>query len=120
MEFDKIIVKSNRRGGIKSTIYILQKNGCTITVTEYNIHIDNSYRIDKRKDIKEVIEFIYENYNNKVIENRSQKSCVEEWITHNNLYKLNLFESHTISVDLDYPQKWYMPIIYKILSLIAL
>jgi hypothetical protein len=120
MEFDKIIVKKVNRGGIRCVSYILQKDGCTIIVTDYNIHIEDSYKISKRKDIIDIMDWIYDNYDNKVIQNRTKSSCINEWIAHNNLYKLGLFKSHTVSVDIDYPQKWYMPIIYKLLSLIVL
>lgn len=51
---------------------------------------------------------------------RSNKSLIREWITHNNLYKLNLYRDRTASVDLNYPQKWYMKIAYFIFSIISL
>lgn len=51
---------------------------------------------------------------------RSNKSLIREWITHNNLYKLNLYRDRTASVDLNYPQKWYMKITYFIFSIISL
>ena len=120
IDFDKVFTKVNKRGGIKSVTCIFIKDGCIISVTDNNIHIENSYRITTRKLITDIIEFIYEKYSNEVTKNRSKSSCVNEWIAHNNLYKLGLFKSHTVSVDINYPQKWYIPIIYKLLSLIVL
>lgn len=121
MEFDKIYTKVNKRGGIKSTDYYLLYRGCMITVTDNNIHIECSYRVGSKKDIIDILEYIVTNYPyNKVVENRSLKSMYNEWVAHNNLYKLGLWKSHTISVDLNYPQEWYINMIYKLLSIIVL
>lgn len=119
-DFDRIYTKVNKRGGITTYSYILIKNGCIITVTENNINIENSYRIDKRKDIEAVISYVYYTYSNNVTKNRSGQSCIDEWIAHNNLYKLHIEQDRTRSVDLQYPVKWYEPIVYKLLSIIAL
>ena len=121
MEFDKIYTKVNKRGGIKSTDYYLLYRGCMITVTDDNIHIECSYRVGSKKDIIDILKYIIKNYpTNKVVENRSLKSMYNEWIAHNNLYKLGLWRSHTISVDLNYPQEWYIKVIYWLLSRIVL
>lgn len=121
MEFDKIYTKVNRRGSIKSTDYYLLYRGCMITVTDDNIHIECSYRVGSKKDMIDILEYIVINYpTNKVVKNRSLKSMCNEWIVHNNFYKLGLWKSHTISVDLNYPQEWYIKIIYKLLSIIVL
>lgn len=122
MEFDRIYSKVNKRGGIVSTTYTFIYKDTIITLTENNIHIECSYRIDKKKDIKDILEYLYDNYKDKckVLQNRDIKSLTNEWIAHNNLYKLHLWRNHTISVDLDYPQESYISLIYRILSIIVL
>ena len=37
-----------------------------------------------------------------------------EWAVHNVLYKLGLWRSHTKDVDLNYPIKWYVEVLYVI------
>lgn len=121
MEFDKIYTKVNKRGGIKSIDYYLFYRGCMIIVTDYNIHIECSYRVGSKKDMIDILEYIVTNYpTNKVVKNRSLKSMCNEWIVHNNFYKLGLWKSHTISVDINYPQEWYIKVIYWLLSRIVL
>lgn len=120
MEFNKVYSRSCIRGGIKSiNHYIIYKN-CKITITEYNIHIENSYIIDDKKDILDTLNFIKTNYTCKVMEKRSIKSLYKEWVAHNNLYKLGLWKEHTISVDLDYPQSIKYKIAWFLLSIIRL
>jgi len=92
-----------------------------ITVTANDINILNSYQIRKRSDMEVVLEFIKEEYpTNAVIVNRSFNSMCNEWIAHNNLYKLHIARSRTKDVDLNYPQPWYLNLAYFLLSIITL
>ena len=45
---------------------------------------------------------------NAVLDNRSNASLKREWVTHNFLYSIGMFRSHTKDVNLNYPQKWYI------------
>jgi hypothetical protein len=51
---------------------------------------------------------------------RSVCSLCNEWVAHNNAYKLGYKKERTGSVDLNYPQPWYAPIVYFICSIITL
>jgi hypothetical protein len=48
--------------------------------------------------------------------NRSKKSCLNEWIAHNRLYKLGLFKTHTVDCDLSKDEKLRRRICYWFLS----
>ena len=86
------------------------------TVSENNIKIIDSYKVTKWADMLRILTTIKKETNSNVF-NRSMDSLIEEWIAHNRLYKLHIFRSHTKDVDLNYPQKWYEKLIYRILSI---
>lgn len=106
---------------IKTNIY-----GLDITITNNNIHIQDSYKVESRSTKGTIIESIreyMEDYAPQMdypLKHRTNKSAVREWVAHNNLYKLNIERQRTGSVDLDYPQKWYEKLGYFILSIISL
>lgn len=79
--------------------------------------IPNSYQIRKRADmtafIKKARTFLPEN---KALNNRTITSLVTEWCAHNLLYDLHLFRSHTATVDLEYPERWYFQFCWKVLA----
>lgn len=52
--------------------------------------------------------------------NRSERSLVCEWATHNLLYSLGMFRSRTASTDLNFKHKWYMEAAYAVVGTIAL
>lgn len=106
---------------VKFTIYNMD-----IICTPHYIHIQNSYII---KDIK-CMEYILEGIELFLINNaicidtplnyRSKKSMIREWIAHNNAYKLGYKRSRTAHADLEYPQKWYMKLLYCLIGIIKL
>ena len=106
---------------IKIVIY-----GLNITVSTNNIHIDNSYTIERRADMKIILQELKEELINNSItidtpfNRRSTKSMIKEWVAHNNAYKLNYKRERTSSVDMNYPQKWYVKVLYFVCSLITL
>ena len=82
-----------------------------IQVTPKNIKIKNSYLIQNKKEMKEIILEILEKaslYNKK----RSINSLVREWRCHNRIYKLGLFVSHTKDCDLESNEALYRRIFY--------
>ena len=101
-------------------------DGLNITVTTNNIHIEDSYTVTNPVDMKNVlndtVEFLNTNHitMDTPFNHRSICSMLNEWKTHNNLYKLNIKPERVKSVDLNYPQAWYMPILYFFCGLIAL
>ena len=100
--------------------------GMDVTISTNNIHIQDSYLVWRRNDMKLILNSIQDflKENNITMDtpfnHRSINSMVNEWVTHNNAYSLCFEESRTRSVDLNYPQKWYMPILYWLCSRIIL
>lgn len=89
-----------------------------ITVTNNNIHIEDSYQYQTSTEMQDILNAVivqYPTYD--ICLNRSISSMIREWRAHNCLYWLHLWRSHTKDVDLNYPQKWYMRIVYYIISL---
>lgn len=84
------------------------------SVTENNIHIDNSCDILKN-DFQGVLSLIKREYpGNKVLENRSVKSMEREWCVHNWCYAHGIAKERTRSVDLNWPQRWWVKAIYAV------
>lgn len=72
------------------------------SVTPINIHIVDSYQISKH-DMYNVLNEIQEENPTIFVWNRTMYSLKCEWITHNFLYRLGLWKSHTKDVDLNIP-----------------
>lgn len=102
----------------------LDFEGLHIDVSTKNIHIVDSYTIKMRETMRCVLvdlkEYLELKYIVSPFDHRSIKSMVNEWVAHNNLYKLGYKRERTCSVDLNYPQKWYMPILYWLFSRVTL
>lgn len=89
--------------------------GLKIEVSPNNIKIYNSYKIKKKKEMKECItEILYKAplYNTK----RSINSLVREWRTHNIFYNRGWFLSHTKDCDLESNEKLYRRFFYYIIG----
>ena len=110
-----------KENSIKIDIY-----GLEITITSNDIHIKDSYRVTSRKDMKKVFSALREYLDDYHITmdnplyHRSVCSLCNEWVAHNNAYKLGYKRERTKSIDLNYPQAWYALIIYWFGSLIVL
>lgn len=106
---------------LKFSIYNLN-----ITVSSHNINIKGSYIVDSRESMLNILYMIkeyVEDYGNGMespFDHRSISSMVREWVAHNNLYKLGYKKSNMCDVDLNYPQKWYVTVIYWFLNLVEL
>ena len=89
------------------------------TATKNNIHIVDSYQVSKwhyRKELKEIKAAVPDID----VWKRSFFSLYCEWAVHNACYWFHIWREETRSVDLNYPQKWYMRIAYTIFGIIAL
>lgn len=99
-------------------------DGLSVTLSERNIHIQDSYTVRKRSKISSILsdiqDYAHECELDTPMDKRSMKSMVREWVAHNNLHTLGIYRKRTGSVDLDYPQKWYLSVGYFILSIISL
>lgn len=87
-----------------------------IYYTKNNTHIENSYEVINTQLMEEYIKWIIEERKARKYNIRSLKSYKREWLGHNRLYRLGLFKSHTKSVDLEEPSKWYLEIIWLIIG----
>ena len=87
-----------------------------ITVTPNNIHIENSWEVSK-KDFRTTLDEI-ENEHPEclVFQHRCKASMEHEWATHNALYLLGLWKSHTKDVDINWPIKWYVCFLYNVVG----
>lgn len=101
-------------------------DGLKFIISSNNIHIEDSYTVicppDMRMKLKDAKKFLADNNitMDTPFNHRSIGSMVREWITHNNAYYLNIRPEQSKSVDLNYPQPWYAPIIYFFGSLIII
>ena len=88
---------------------------CTLTAD--NTHIENSYRVKSRSDMKEVISRIRTALppGEYAINRLSVRSMVREWRAHNLLYALGLWRERTRSVDLN-ENTWPVRACYFVLS----
>ncbi len=89
------------------------------TATKNNIHIVDSYQVSKW-DFGKVLKEIKAAEPDIDVWKRSFFSLYCEWAVHNSCHWLHIRRDETASVDLNYPQKWYMRIAYTICGIAAL
>lgn len=83
----------------------------SVYVTSHNIHIEDSWEIG-HKEFKPIL--LRLKTEDCLVYKRWMWSLRCEWAVHNVLYKLGLWRSHTKDVDLNYPIKWYVEVLYVI------
>lgn len=91
-----------------------------VNVTKNNISIEESYKVQKKSDMRNILEqlkSLYEDEHNNVLDNRTIRSIICEWRSHNLVYSLGLFRDRTRTVDINYPIPDYMNIVYFMASL---
>lgn len=94
-----------------------------VFVDDLNTNIIDSYKIKKKEDMKIILNLIRFQCNEKVdstlaIHKLSNRTMIQEWCTHNLLYKLGLWKSHTKDVDLNSDKKLWEKILYPVVSLL--
>ena len=90
-----------------------------VTMSRDNTHIENSYKIKKRKTMKQIIRCAQISCKpDDAIACRSMRGMVREWCAHNLLYNLGIARKRTASVDLDMGEPWYRRVGYFILSVL--
>lgn len=89
--------------------------GVEIQYNSRNIHIIDSYKVKNENDMI----YILTQFKSKTgfLSKRSIKSWVKEWKSHNRLYRLGLFKSHTKDCDLEENEKLHRLIAYQILGI---
>lgn len=86
----------------------------TFSVTKNNIHIENSCNVLKN-DFQGILSLIGRQYpGNEVLANRSVKSMEREWCVHNWCHAHGIAKERTRSVDLNWPQRWWVKAIYAV------
>ena len=85
-----------------------------INYNSKNVRIVDSYKIQKRCDMAIILRLfkIKTGYRSK----RSLKSWIREWKSHNRLYKMELFRSHTKDCDLEEHEKIHRLFVYNLLG----
>ena len=85
------------------------------TVTENNIHIEDSYAVPK-KNFGRVLTRIHVAHPECNVFQRKTLSLEHEWATHNFCYMCGLWKDRTKDVDLNVPMKWYVEWAYCIIG----
>ena len=85
-----------------------------IEYNENNVRIKDSYKIKTKEYMKLILTLFKERTGFK--SKRSIDSWLKEWKTHNRLYRLGLFRSHTSDCDLEENEKLYRLITYEIIG----
>ena len=87
-----------------------------IKVSKSNIHIEDSYKVNRKDDMQIVLNDIRATHSleESDVLKRTDSSLIKEWRVHNVLYNLHLFREHTKDVDLDYPQSKIIEIAYSV------
>ena len=89
------------------------------TVSTNNINIKDSYLVSKKK-FKEVLNMIKsENPDCEVFKNRTMKSMIREWATHNFCYNINFERNRTKDVDINYPLQKKVKVLYNIVGVLV-
>lgn len=89
-----------------------------IEVYKDRINILDGYKISSRKEMRRIlVEIFRESPECEVFDTRSFPNLIREWIAHNRLYKLRIRRSHTKDICLEANQKWYLSLLYFLLSI---
>ncbi len=96
------------------TMKITKIWGVNIEYDAGNIRILDSYKVHSAAYMQMVLNMfvIKTGFKSK----RTMKSWLKEWKTHNRLYRLGLFKSHTKDCDLEENEKTHRLIAYEILG----
>ena len=85
------------------------------TISPNNLHVKSSFEIRKKDFVRELTAIRAEHPESQVW-NRSIRSLVREWATHNAFYALGIFRSRTAHMDLNWPQGWLFRLGYAIIG----
>ena len=87
-------------------------------ITENNIHIKDSYDVNKKSEMSEILYIIKRNHPEcKVFEVRKWDNLLSEWKAHNRLFFIGYKRSQTGSVDLDTDEPLWHKILYAIIGI---
>ena len=93
-------------------------NNIVINFNQFNIHIVDSYKVKRKKDMKLILSCIEgAAFNKGIFYSRTDNSWIREWKSHNMLYKLGLFKSHTRDTDLEEKESIFRRIGYFVMTI---
>ena len=91
-----------------------------VTFSAGNIHIPNSYQY-KRGEVTDFLNAARPAHHDCLpLQKRGNGSLLREWATHKAAYLLDYKRERTASVDLNYPQRWWVKVLYFVCGSIAL
>lgn len=91
--------------------------GVNVEITRKNIKIRESFKIKDKKMMLNILKIVRNiAYKNGYSYKRTNKSWIQEWKSHNLLYKLNLFKEHTRDTDLEESESKFRLFCYLILG----
>ena len=85
------------------------------SVTPNNIHLESSFQV-RKEDFENELKAIRERHPESLVWNRSIKSLMREWVTHNVFHAMGIFRSRTAHMDLNWPQPWFVRLGYAIIG----
>lgn len=88
------------------------------SISDQFLTIHESHKVRSVTGMKEVLERVRRENIGKdyPILRRTDRDIIDEWKVHNLFYNLHVFRLHTGTVDLEYPQRWWFRIGYRVLS----
>lgn len=98
-------------------MYYRGKGVLFITTSPTNTHIENSYIVKSRKDMRDLLIAIeYDSNCGDAVRRIPKNTMIREWRAHNLLYALGIARTRTRDVDLN-ENPWYIRVAYFVLSL---
>lgn len=87
-----------------------------VTFTTDNVHIPDSYRYS-REEVKDFVKDAKPKHPSCLpLQKRSTGSLLREWAAHKLAYLCNFKPERTASVDLNYPQRWWVKVLYFVVG----
>lgn len=76
-------------------------------IRSFNIHIEDSYKITKFKDMDKIISELRQvAASTDAMQHRTDSSIKAEWWLHNVCYRLGILRSSAKDIDINYPLRW--------------
>lgn len=83
-----------------------------VTFTTGNVHIPNSYRYS-RKEVAAFLDDAKPKHPSCLpLQKRGRASLLREWAAHKLAYLVDFKRERVASVDLNYPQRWWVKLLY--------
>ena len=91
-----------------------------ILVSTYNVHIPDSWKCTK-KEVKDYLDGARPQYPYcEPLQMRTTASMLREWAAHKAAYLVGFQRERTKDVDLNYPQRWWVRLLYFVVGGLAL